>query len=305
MQTRSVVEAVDLHVGGQAVRVVRAGWAHEGAEPRWEDSLLQRAVHEPWGFAQLVGVAFQDTAEGPICTFFRPHGRAGWCGIGIAAAAAWWARTVAVEGDGIQVVTPHGPVRVRVQGKRQCPVVEVPLPTPWVWMRPAQPQVAGSQVDLAVGEGVYAFLPSPVPIDLDSVHLGELRARGSSLWADVARWAQPWGPLWGMGWYTLPSRPESPHRLVVLGPHGEMSRAPGFRALGAYAAVLHAHHLLPPAPPLRVQGPAGVDLDVWWASRPQPPSALPRVAVAAQPFVVAFRRFYLDPEDEVGPFLVP
>ncbi|MCL6594859.1 MAG: proline racemase family protein [Firmicutes bacterium] len=315
MWTDSAVEAVDLHVAGVPVRVVandRLGWSADAGPDTWlarlradDGGARLRLSHEPWGFEGMQGVwlmpAHRPGSAGSA-VFWDADGYAPWCGRGLAALAAFLVRTGRAPAGEVAVDTALGTVRLEVEDSGDAPAVRVAPPPARAVARGLRLEGQGFTVDLAVcGGKAYAFLPSPVPIDLEGAHVLALRERAASLLEPVAPLAGRAGDLAALVFAAAPEG-DRVHRLCPVGATGRLHRAPGVRLLAAYAALRRGDG---EALPLAAAGLSGVQTTVEGADDGPRPDGQVRVTVALRPHVVAFRRFYHDPYDPVAPFLVP
>jgi proline racemase len=317
VRTDSAVEAVDLHVAGVPVRVVandRLGWSADAGPDTWlarlradDGGARQRLSHEPWGFEGVRGVWLMPAhrpGSAASAVFWDADGYAPWCGRGLAALAAFLVRTGRAPAGEVAVDTALGTVRLEVDSAGDAPGVRVAAPPARAAARGLRLDGEGVAVDLAVSGGeAYAFLPSPVPIDLEAAHVLALRERAASLLGPVAALARAAGDLAALV-FIAPPDADGVHRLAPVGATGRLHRAPGVRLLAAYAALRRGDG---EALPLAAAGLSGVKVRVEAASPGAGPSpdGQVSVAVALRPHVVAFRRFYHDPYDPVAPFLVP
>lgn len=314
MYARDVFEATDLHVAGAPVRVVTSGYPDLGREPAGgllttlrerHDEARRRLMCEPWGFGAMEGVVLSPAVRAQSAAslvFMDTEGYGPLCGRGLLAAASLLVRTGRAEplSGAVRFDTALGQVEISVHDRGESgPAVG--------WAPPAArvvvPPVGSDDAAVAVCDDVeYAFVRSPCPIDLEPGHVETLRRsadegrmrllkdRGSDKTGRVVLMQAPFGP--GDAW-----------RLQPVDATGRLARAPGPRTLAAFAAVLAGRGALG-AQAVSVAGPCGAALEVETTEHESGGGAAVS-RVVATPYVVAWRRFFVDPNDRVAPFVVP
>jgi proline racemase len=325
VEMREVFECVDLHVAGVPVRVVESGlgpWPPADTQARLRtlertgEEARRRLMHEPWGFAGLRGaVLLPPEREGSAAgVVFMDQARyAAACARGLVAVAAHLAATgragAAAGRDGrmaVRLDTAAGPasVDVALAPDGGAPRASLRLGPARAVMRarPLAPAVAQAH-DLAadvcsLGAHRFAFVPSPWPLDLEPANLLAVRDAAPSL----ARAAMAATGADTVALVEGAPRPDGSLRLVGIDQDGGVARAPGLAMAAAYSAILEERADAVPRP-WRAAGLAGVAIDVTAGARDDDGALL--VDVAAAVHVIAWRRLFVDPADEVAPFLVP
>lgn len=322
MRAAGVLEAVDLHVGGAPVRLVQSGYPDLGGgtvaararrAARSLDGLRRRLLLEPWGATGLEGAVLVPPGPG------RHRADAGLLLLGAdgypqrsgrtaLAAASWLWRTGRAGaarpwggGSGATVVldSPAGPLPVAVDAgpEEASPVARLANPPA---VEVAVVAAAGVRLVRVGGRLVAVTIAPEGAAGIEASALAAARARLGALRSAVEEAATRPLDEWLLA---APPSGTGPWAVAGFDGRDRLERAPTFEGLGALALHLAAEGRAAEGTAVAVRGLADAAVtvrlgagsgDVGFESE-----------VEARAFVIAVRRFALDPADEVAPFLVP
>lgn len=332
MRVREMFESVDLHVGGAPVRLVQSGYPDLGPGPMAArarraaqafDAHRLRLILEPWGAPGLEGAILTapvrpDAAAGLV--FVRAAGEPERSGRTALAAATWLWRAGRAGGAGgaggvggggaagraghgrVALDTPAGPVSVAVAGAGDA-APTARLANPGARVVAALTDSDASLVRVG-GTLVCVALAAEGGAGLEAAALRSARARCAALKAavaasapgagEVAEWVLAAAPTTGRLW-----------AAVAFDAQGVLLRAPTFEALGALAAHLVRAGRIGRGERLAVRGLADAPVGLRVRALAAEGGDAVATEVQARAFVTAWRRFLVDPDDDIAPFLLP
>lgn len=335
MRVREVFECADLHAAGEPLRIIQSGYP---ALPR--GSVLDRRAYlqqnldhyrrwlmfEPWGHEDMYGCLLveperEDSVAGLI--FMHNEGYSTMCGHATIAVATYLVETGRVagpEGDGEVVMrfdVPSGQVEAhaRVAGGRVEGVRFENVPA-FAGALSETISVGGRKIRLDIGYGgaFYAIVPaSEVGLSVEIEDIAAMRAQLREIRVAVE----------GMG---LTEHPEDPrlsglYGVIFTGPahdarhhsrnltvfaDGQVDRSPCGSCVSARLAVLSAKGELE----VLQRAPIESVIDTVFTGTILGPGPMVggretvRTAIEGEAYLVGFRRFFHDPGDEVGAFLI-
>jgi proline racemase len=320
------LKTIDAHVGGQAVRLVVAGFPSPhgksmAAKLDWltqrEDELRQLLMLEPRGHLDLMGALFTESVVpgSHAGVLFMNH--AGFSGVPAsavlaAAAVGLTQRLVMPSGDGTRVAldTTIGTVHAAIGPVHGA--VSVTGPPAFVLM-PGLSVKSGHrrvQVDVAFGGGFFALVDGEAAgVGTDQSFLPSLREVGIEIAAainDRGDVVHPANELLrgvdGVIFTAPPNDPRSDLRAVLVSSAGTVDRSAGGCAIGALLAVLDALELVEPGRGIHVEGLLNTAMSARAVQRTVvgDRSAL-QAEVTASAWITGEHTFVLDARDPVGP----
>ena len=335
MDIREVFSVVDLHVAGDPVRVIVSGYPPiRGKTIRDKTAYLkthldhyrQHLIFEPWGHANMLGCLLveperEDSAYGLI--FMDRDGYRVGDGHGIIGVATFLVDTgrLTVDSEACDVpirfdvdggqVTAHLKVhestaeRISVLNDRAFVVAEHPL---------VMEDTETVTVILAFGGALYAMVDSEqLNLSITAHNVDELRQwamRIGNAFSETGSPTHPWDAwrdrLKGVIFTDGPSDPTSFSKTLVVGTDGQVIRSGASGALSAAMAIWDYQGLFPRNQPYAVEGLEGAIRYGRVLGEDETIGAYPsvRTTIEGQAYCVAFRRFFVNPEDTLGPFLI-
>jgi proline racemase len=335
MDATSVFHVVDLHAGGEPLRVIVDGYPpilggslldrREYLE-RHLDHLRRRLMWEPWGHRDMYGCLLlpperPDSRYGLL--FMHNEGYSTMCGHAVIAVAKLLVETGRVPWDGISTeVTipldvPSGQVMAHaVMASGRVDRVWFENVPAWAEAIDVAVTVNGRHisVDLGYGGAFYAI----VAADTVGLEVVPESVPAFRRWAAAIRMAlesvhRPTHPedpriggLYGVIFTDRPKTPGHAARQVTVFADGQVDRSPCGSCVAARLAVLAARKEWPAERDYAVESVMGTV----FTGRILGPGAVVgvhptvRTTVSGTAYVVAFRRFFVNPRDPVEPFLI-
>lgn len=288
------IKTVDVHVGGQPVRVVIEGvpgsTGHDAREKaEWfaahADDLRRALVHPPRGHEDLTAVALTEPSSAGAHAGLLFMDGGGYAPMSVSAVIA--AATVAVDrrllvtaaAEGTEQVltfdTPAGAVQARVRASAPADGDAAPCVSsvslrlgPAFVHTPSAAVFRGSRrvpVDVVFAGGFFAIVDSEsAGVALDQSHVEDLRSAARELFDALdARFTllhparQEAEPVAGIVFTGPPSRDDAHLRGVAVSRHGVVDRS-SVSGTGAVLAVLDAMGLAVEGQPFVHEGTAGL-----------------------------------------------
>jgi proline racemase len=273
------------------------------------DEYRRRLMLEPWGATGLEGGLLVAPVPGPSAAaaglvFLRADGYPERSGRTALAAASWLWRTGRAQGarperaGRVTLEGPQGPLAVAIgpTANDASPLARIANP-----LALEVQGVAGVRV-VRVGGGLVAIALAPEGgAGLDPAALGAARARLTTLRAALTE-----AVIGSVAEWLLVAPPAGDGAWAVAGfdRQERLERAPTFEGLAALSLHLAAEGRVAPGGAIAVRGLAeAAAVTVHVGAGPGPEGCASEVEARA--FVIALRRFALDPDDEVAPFLLP
>ena len=302
------IRVVDSHTEGEPTRVVVSGWPQpEGAtmaERRDDlrarfDHLRRAVVHEPRGFAAIVGALLTPPVnEGSLAgiVFFNNGTYLGMCGHGLIGVVRTLEFLGRLKPGKVSFDTPVGTVSAELGDDGSVTIVSVPAR---LHARDVAVEVEGyGRVvgDVAWG-GNWFFITHADQVPVDLAHVGELsrftQAIQEAIRAQGITGADG-GEIDHIEISAAPERADADCRNFVLCSGGEYDRSPCGTGTSAKMASLHARGELRIGDEWRQEGIAG-GLFVGWLTMDDNGSLIPHVRGSA--FVTADATLRFDPSD--------
>jgi proline racemase len=239
------VRTVDLHVGGQPIRVVGLADAAD-VETALPAGCLDRLCAVPRGRASDVFLLYAPTEDGFYARFRDVVGPIDMCGEGLIALATLARLSGLVPADErFRIHTAHGAVQVRVSS--QTGAATVRLPAARVRATARLPGPAGTEVLVSVADGagnVFAIVDAAQwGVALTTGALDAIAAAGLQVREQLRRALGPGAPTM-VQFAEFGALPAS-RNVVVWGPGPNLDLGPCGTGSAARAAVLHAAGALP------------------------------------------------------------
>lgn len=335
MIVREVFECADMHAAGEPLRIIQSGYP---ALPR--GSVLDRREYlerhldhyrkwlmfEPWGHQDMYGCLLveperEDSVAGLI--FMHNEGYSTMCGHATIAVATYLVETgrVRVPAGADEAVlrfdVPSGQIeaRARLEGDRVGGVRFVNVPS-FAGALGQRIALMGREipVDIGYGGAFYAIVPavevglSVEPGDIDGMRalLPELRRTIERLGLVEHPQDRRLSGLYGVIFTDPPHDTEHHSRNLTVFADGQVDRSPCGSCLSARLAVLSAKGEL--AEGRRVPVESVIDT-VFTGTLLGPGPGISgqrtvRTMIEGEAYLTGFRRFYRDPGDDVGAFLI-
>src|SRR5579875_3843002 len=315
MNVRDVFHVVDLHAGGEPLRLILDGYPPIPGRSMMErraflkahlDHYRQRLMWEPWGHEDMYGCLLlrperEDSQYGLI--FMHNEGYSTMCGHAILAVTRFLVESGRAGWDGR---SPAAIIRFDVpSGVVEAHAVMKAGRVAWVWFEnvPAwtvaldeQVTVDGRSVryDIGYGGAFYALKAAAARIK-DAIHRQRVIVH-----PEEPRIAGLYGVI-----FTDPPR-DAAHqaRHVTVFADRQVDRSPCGSCVSARLAVEYVRGRLRPGEPYAVE--SILDTVLTGEVLGPGPDARPtvRTKIAGMAYVIGFRRFFLDPSDPLPPFLV-
>jgi proline racemase len=335
MEATSVFHVVDLHAGGEPLRVIVDGYPPIPGETLLDrrdylqqhlDHWRRRLMWEPWGHRDMYGCLLlpperPDSRYGLV--FMHNEGYSTMCGHAVIAVAKLLVETGRVPWDGgstevtMPLDVPSGQVVAHavMAGGHVNQVWYENVPA-WAGGINLTVTVEGRpiSVDIGYGGAFYAIVAADaVGLDLVPEAVPALRRWAAAIRQAVEAEHRPVHPeepriagLYGVIFTGRPRSPEHVARQVTVFADGQVDRSPCGSCVAARLAVLAARREWPTERDYPVESV----LDTVFTGRiigpgsPVGPYPTVRTTVAGTAYVVAFRRFFVNPRDPVPPFLI-
>lgn len=335
MNVREVFECADLHAAGEPLRIIQSGY------PRLpQGSVLERGAYlerhldvyrrwlmfEPWGHEDMYGCLLveperADSTAGLI--FMHNAGYSTMCGHATIAVATYLVETGRVpvpEGASEAVMlfdVPSGQVEARAQVRagrvervrfENVPAFAVALDQ--------QVRVGDREIhfDIGYGGAFYAMVPaSEVGLTVEvgdtaqlRALLGEMRPLVEGLGLVEHPIDRRLSGLYGVIFTDEPHEAGHHSRNVTVFANGQVDRSPCGSCVSARLAVLAAKGEIAVGSPAPIESVINTVFTgtVLGAGPDVAGHSTVRTQVEGEAYLVGFRRFYHDPEDPVGAFLI-
>lgn len=327
---REVFDVVDLHCGGEPLRVITSGFPRlPGArildkrqylEEHW-DGYRERLMFEPWGHEDMYGCLLveperHDSLYGLI--FMHNAGYSTMCGHATIAVTKMLVETgrvtipVGAPLVSVKFDVPSGQIEAhaRIRDGRVAQVWFENVPAFAVALDQTV-VVAGQAVTLDIGFGgaYYAIVASRqlglavVPDAIDDYRRwgraikAAVEPRGWATHPDDARLSG----IYGVIFTDEPHDARRHSRNLTIFADGQVDRSPCGSCLSARMAVLDAKGLIQRQQRYQVESVIGTTFDVEVMGDTK---AGVRTTVEGEAYLTGFRRFFVNPQDAVAPFLV-
>jgi trans-L-3-hydroxyproline dehydratase len=336
MQLREIFEVVDMHVAGEPLRIVTAGYPPLGGGTILDkrdflahrlDHYRRRLMFEPWGHEAMYGCLLvdperSDSAYGLI--FMHNQGYSSMCGhatLGVVTMLVETGRIAALPGAAEVVVkldVPSGQVvgHARLDGDgrvasawfENVPSYAAGLSVPLI--------VNGGEifVDVGFGGGYYAIVDAgQLGIRVDPDHIDELIQWAGPIKAAAEATNLAKHPLdarlngfYGVIFTDAPGDQAHHSRTLTVFADNQVDRSPCGSCVSARLAVLAAQGYIEQGQAYRFESVIGtVFTGTWTGAGPTlGGTASQRTSISGQASVTGFRRFFGNPHDEVSPFLL-
>lgn len=335
MNVREVFHVVDLHAGGEPLRVVVDGYPPIPGRTILErrsylethlDHYRKRLMWEPWGHEDMYGCLVlppeRETSDFGLI-FMHNAGYSTMCGHATIAVTRFLVESGRVPWDNqsaevvIRFDVPSGVVTAHaVMGGGQVTSV-------WFENVPAFAAALDQVVtleghpvryDIGYGGAFYALVAAEdVGLTVEPGKVPALKAAARQIKAAIhdQRVVQhPEEPriagLYGVIFTDPPKEGAHQARHVTVFADREVDRSPCGSCVSARMAVEHAHGRLFPGKPYAVESILDTVFTGEVLGRGPDVAMFPtvRTRISGMAYVVGFRRFYIDPHDPMPPFLI-
>ncbi|MGC8488195.1 MAG: proline racemase family protein [Clostridia bacterium] len=343
MNVRDVLHVVDLHAGGEPLRVIVDGYPPIPGRTILErraylethlDHLRKRLMWEPWGHEDMYGCLIlppeRDTSDFGLI-FMHNAGYSTMCGHATIAVTRFLVETGRVPWDGqspevvIRYDVPSGEVTshavMEVNDGRVTSVWFENVPA-WALALDETVSVGGRRITYDVGYGgaFYALVEAgALGLRVEPAAVPELKETArqirDAIHADHAQHAghalvHPLEPrirgLYGVIFTEPPKDPRHQARHVTVFADREVDRSPCGSCVSARMAVEHAHGRLPVGTAYAVESVLDTVFtgEVLGEGPAVGQHRTVRTRISGMAYLVGFRRFYVDPGDPLPPFLI-
>lgn len=335
MNIREVFDVVDMHAGGEPLRIITSGYpaipGHSVLDKREYlkvhlDRYRQRLMFEPWGHEDMYGCLLveperDDSLYGLI--FMHNEGYSTMCGHATIAVTKWLVETGRVAApDGADQVTvkmdvPSGQIEAhaRLVGGKVTSVWFENVPAYAVALDQTI-RVDGQDVvfDVGFGGAYYAIVEAaqlglavePEAVDALREWARAIKERVEAL--DLTRHPDDsrLNGLYGVIFTDPPHQADHFGRNLTIFADGQVDRSPCGSCVSARMAVLHAKRAVESgrAYPIESVIDSVFTGTVVGDGPPLGPFSTVRTVMEGEAYFVGFRRFFGNPQDTVGPFLI-
>ncbi|NMP21426.1 proline racemase family protein [Sulfobacillus harzensis] len=330
MNIREVFDVIDLHAGGEPLRVIMSGYPaippgtildkRDYVASRW-DRYRQRLLFEPWGHEGMYGCLVVEP-ERPDSDFglllMHNQGYSAMCGNATLAVTKLFVETgrVPIAESRDQVVirydVPCGQVEAHAELKNgrveRVSFDNVPA-FPVALNQTVRVRGRDIMVDVAFGGAYYAILPSAAldltvePESLDSLVDGAAEIKAAVAALDLTRHPidDRLSGLYGVIFTDTPHDTAHLSRQVAIFADGQVDRSPCGSGVSARLAVLDAKGEIQPRQDYGFESV----IDTVFVGRVTGDAGTGiRTTIAGHAYVTGFRRFYGNPAEMVEPFLM-
>jgi proline racemase len=336
MRIREVFECVDLHAAGEPLRLITSGYP-----PLPPGSLLDRRqylethldhyrqwlMYEPWGHEDMYGCLLlpaerPDSAAGLL--FMHNAGYSTMCGHATIAVTTWLVDSGQIpvpsgsDEVAVKLDVPSGQVTARAfVSAGRVESVEFENVPAFARALDAEIEVDGRSftVDVGWGGAFYALIPAArlgtrvTPENVDVLRHWFWKLKPAVEQAGLVE--HPLEPrlsgLYGVIFTDPPAEAGHYGRQLTIFADGEADRSPCGSCVSARLAVLAARKEIETGTELPIESVLGTVFTGTWlgpsGSQVGPYPAM-RTTVRGEAYVTGFRRFYRDPADPVGAFLI-
>jgi proline racemase len=335
MHIREVFDVIDMHAGGEPLRIITGGYPALRGRTTLDrrDELLahydhyrRRLMSEPWGHEDMYGCLLvdperSDSVYGLI--FMHNDGYSSMCGHAVIAVTKMLVETGRiVPAPGAREVSarfdvPSGQVKAhaRLENGRVSSVWFENVPAYVVAL--AQEVIAGDRhfmVDVAFGGAFYAIVDvKGLQRSIDPRDLDDLRRWAKDIKAVVQSLGLARHPLdarldgiYGVIFTDGAKSPDHFSRHVTVFADGQIDRSPCGSCISARLAVLDRRQCIERNRPYIFESIIDTTFTgtVLGDASPGDGNVRIRTSVEGQAYVTGFRRFYENPFDTQGPFLL-